>query len=174
MMRRSSLLLVAITLVAGCVGFITAENFVQTQGQPSAFEVSQGRNLKSTADTEERAIPVDGETRAGVAGIAARVKALLVRNPTKMSEAKNNVQGANEAIKKVNSIIGPGKTRTELTPTKVKQLETYAHSSSDKWWAMAYYTANILGIGLMVFFVYGTLFLGWRPIGMGGNPRPNN
>ncbi|KAG6953289.1 hypothetical protein JG688_00012898 [Phytophthora aleatoria] len=172
MMRRSSLLLVVVAFVAGYVGSINAEKTIQTQVHPSALEVPQSRSLKSTTDKDENLISAD-EDRAGLASIVARMKALLVRSPTKRGEAKNNVKGANEAIKKVNSIIGPGKTTTELTPAKVKQLETYARSNSDKWWAMAYYITNVLGIGLVVFFVYGTLFLGWRPIGMGGSPRPN-
>ncbi|ETI54580.1 hypothetical protein F441_02600 [Phytophthora nicotianae CJ01A1] len=173
MMQRSSLLLVVVAFVAGCVGFITAENSVRTRDHPSVVEVSQSRNLKSTSDGEEKSYPIGDEER-GMTSVLTRIKSLLVRNPTKMSEAKNNVGGANDYYNKVNSIIGEGKTSTKLTPDKVKQLETLAHSSSDKWWAMAYFTTNVLGVGLMVWFVYGTLVLGWRPYGMGGSPRANN
>ncbi|KAG3113464.1 hypothetical protein PI125_g7309 [Phytophthora idaei] len=63
----------------------------------------------------------------------------------------------------MNSIIGRGKTSTELTPAKMKELETYARSNPDKWYAMAYYINCVFGIGLVVFLLYGTFYLGWPP-----------
>ncbi|KAG7383809.1 hypothetical protein PHYPSEUDO_003292 [Phytophthora pseudosyringae] len=168
-MRTFLLLVVAVVFAASCVSFTNAEYAVQAQSH-----LNTDRLLKPTADKEGDLIPADKEERAaGIAGIATRMKNLLRRNPSKMSEAKNNVKGANEAINKVNSVIGRGKTSTELTPAKMKTLETYARSNSENWWAMAYYITNVLGIGLSITFVYGVLFLGWIPYGMGGSPRAN-
>ncbi|KAK1933980.1 hypothetical protein P3T76_011740 [Phytophthora citrophthora] len=166
MMRRVSLplLVVVVVVVANYAVVTSAENAVEKKDNPESPRV-----LKTD---EKRSIPL-GEEERGVANLASRLKNLLRRRPTKVTDAQNNIEGANDAIRNVNKIIGPGKASTELTPAKMKALEAYAKSNSDNWWAMAYFITNVLGIGLAVWFVYGTLFLGWRPYGMGGSPRAN-
>ncbi|KAL3666257.1 hypothetical protein V7S43_008508 [Phytophthora oleae] len=170
MMRRILFpLLVVVAVVASFAVVTSAEKAVEKKDDLSRPELP--RVLKTTVDDQDSILP--GEEERGVASLASRLKNLLRRSPTKVTDAQNNVKGANEAISKVNSIIGRGKTSTELTPAKMKALETYARGNSDNWWAMAYFITNVLGIGLAVWFVYGTLFLGWRPYGIGGSPRAN-
>ncbi|OWZ14767.1 RxLR effector protein [Phytophthora megakarya] len=169
-MRRSAILLfVVIIFVASSVDVTAGDNAIRTQSyltDPQAFEgANTARSLKSTADNDE--------ARAGaIANAVTKLKSLLRITPKNMQAAKNNPKGANEAITHVNTIIGKGKTSTELTPQKVKALETYAKSNPDKWYAMAYYLNYVFGIGLVAFLLYGTFYLGWRPLGLGG-PRVN-
>eukprot|EP00644_Phytophthora_capsici_P001935 jgi/Phyca11/15653/fgenesh1_pg.PHYCAscaffold_14_\ len=147
MMRRILLpLLVVVAIVASYAVVTSAENIVEKKDEPELPRV-----LKTTVE-EQGSIPL-GEEERSVASLASRLKNLLRGRPTKAIDAQRNVDGANEAIGKVNSIIGRGKTSTELTPAKMKALETYARSNSDNWWAMAYFITNVLGIGLAVCYI---------------------
>jgi hypothetical protein len=174
-MRRNFFsLLFAVAFVAGGLTFVAAENAAIQHGTPKLLHgENTARYLKYTekaAETED-AVTSESEER-GMTQVLSRIKNLLRRAPKNKEAAKLNKEGAKDAVNKVNSIIGTGKKSTELTPQKLKALETYAHDNPDKWLAMSYYVSYVFGISLVVTLLYGTFFLGWRPLGLGG-PRYN-
>ncbi|POM80996.1 Secreted RxLR effector peptide protein [Phytophthora palmivora] len=150
MEKRLIALVVVVTFIATTLD-VAAETAIHQQDN-----LFTSRYLKSTRETEEN------EERAGPLNTLTRLKGLFRSDKNKMKEMKLDKRSATEALSKVKALAGLGKTPTKMTPTKIKNLETYARDNPDKWDAMTYYLENVYGIALMAFLAGGAIFFGWR------------
>ncbi|KAG3197085.1 hypothetical protein PC128_g7118 [Phytophthora cactorum] len=155
----SSVFLFAV-VVAFTAGFTVSENTIQKQNQLRETAPSVTSRLQQVKEMTRSPSTMKREREEWLL-FPTKLKRSLPSNPNKLKPADVDTKGANEAISKVNSIIGRGKTSTELTPAKMKELETYARSNPDTWYAMAYYINYVFGIGLVVFLLCGMFYLGW-------------
>ncbi|POM73779.1 Secreted RxLR effector peptide protein [Phytophthora palmivora] len=117
------------------------------------------RYLKGTDKTIEKD---EGEERAGPLNTLTRLKGLFRSDRNKMKDVKLNKRSASEALSKVKAILGQSKTPTKMTPTKIKNLETYARDNPDKWDAMTCYLEFVYGIIFVVFIGGGAIYGAWK------------
>ncbi|OWZ20809.1 RxLR effector protein [Phytophthora megakarya] len=148
---------VAFIAISG-LQFVASETAVSKHGNDEHPRVL--RYLENTQQTPDK---TEGEERGmGRVNAVSRLKNLFRSDKNKLKGVKPNKRSAAEAFTKVKALVGFSRKPTKVTPTQVKNLETYAHSNPDKWDAMTYYLDYVYGITLVLFMAGGALYFGWR------------
>ncbi|KAG1685863.1 hypothetical protein DVH05_007629 [Phytophthora capsici] len=161
-MGRSLLfLVVGMAFIASSFNIATAENAAAQKFTSKTLDSNSLRILKGESG-DEKPISRKEEERGIRLSALNRFKGLFRSHSTKAKEADFKKRDANEAFAKLKSIVGFKKTPTKLTPTQLRNIETYARDNPSKWEAMTYYLEYYYALGLMIFLAGGAIYCGWR------------
>eukprot|EP00644_Phytophthora_capsici_P019434 jgi/Phyca11/132988/e_gw1.288.1.1 len=161
-MSRSLLfLVVVVAFIASSFNAATAENAAARKFSPKTLDSNSVRFLKMESGDEVPVSSKEEERGIHLNGLR-RFKGLFRSHSTKAKEADFKKSDADEAFAKLKSIIGFKRTPTKLTPTQLRNIETYARDNPSKWEAMTYYLEYYYALGLMIFLAGGAIYAGWR------------
>ncbi|KAK1942379.1 hypothetical protein P3T76_005878 [Phytophthora citrophthora] len=149
--------------IASSFNIAIAENAAAQKSTSKTLGSNAARFLNRKSGVEE-AISSKDEERGIRLSALNRFKGLFRSHSTKAKEADFKKNDANEAFAKLKSIVGFKKTPTKLTPTKLRNIETYAHDNPSKWEAMTYYLEFFYALGLMIFLAGGAIYGVWMSL----------